>query len=416
MADRKMRENLTDRLAATVAPTPGKIERYFDTHKRAPRGFLLRVTPNGARVWALRYRVRDSLHERELTIGDVKSWPIAEARQEAHRLRREIDTGGDPLAGREKARGVPTIAELAERFIEEALPSRSKGTADNYKAMLRDWILPALGKRKVAGVDRDDIETLHRKITAAGKPRQANSVKSLCSVLFKQAISWKLRDNNPCTGIAGNTEHRRERFLSADEIERLMAEVERHRAMGGHWSDSADKIELAVFTGARRGEILGMTWAQIENLDDTGATTWVLPSRSTKEGKRTGRTKRLPLSEAAVAVLRRRCDERGPGGKVVPLRTGDHIFRAGNSKAGANELEGDWYVIRAAAGLEDVRFHDLRHNFASVAVGQGLSLEIIGKALGHAKAATTQRYAHLAEAPLRAAIEKVARVVRGRTP
>jgi integrase len=142
----------------------------------------------------------------------------------------------------------------------------------------------------------------------------------------------------------------------------------------------------------------------------------VLPSWSTKEGKTTGKPKRLPLSEDAVSVLRRRRDGRGAAGKVVQLRSDDHVFRAGNTKTGQNELEGDWYVIRAAAGLEDVRFHDLRHNFASVALGQGLSLEIIGKALGHSKAATTQRYAHLADAPLRAAIEKVASIVRGRAP
>jgi hypothetical protein len=170
-----MREKLTDRLAATMAPTPGKIDRYFDTDRRAPRGFLLRVTPKGARAWALRYRVQDTLRERELTIGDIKSWPITEARKEAHRLRREIDTGGDPLADREEARDEPTVAELAARFVKEMLPSRAKGTAANYSAMLRDWILPALGKRKVSAVERDDIEGLHRKITAAGKPRQANA-------------------------------------------------------------------------------------------------------------------------------------------------------------------------------------------------------------------------------------------------
>jgi integrase len=406
-----MREKLTDRLAANAAPTPGKVARYFDTDPKAPRGFLLRVTA-GARVWALRYRVRDTYREREITIGEVKSWPLAEARKEGHRLRREVDTGGDPLGDREDVRSEPTVAELAERFVEEALPSRGERTAANYRAQLRDWILPAIGRRKVTAVDRDDIESLHRKITAAGKVRQANAVKSLCSVLFRQSIIWKLRVDNPATDIKNNVEHRRERFLSPAEIERLLAEIGRHRARGGHWVDSADKLELAIFTGARRGEILGMKWSQIEGLD-SDATSWVLPSTVTKEGKRTGRTKRLPLSDGAVAVLRRR---RGDG-KVVRLRGDDNVFRTGNVKAGQNELEHDWYIIRAAAGIDDCRYHDLRHTFASVAVGQGLSLQVVGKLLGHSKAQTTERYAHLADAPLREATAKVARVVRsGRTP
>jgi integrase len=95
------------------------------------------------------------------------------------------------------------------------------------------------------------------------------------------------------------------------------------------------------------------------------------------------------------------------GGKVVRLRD-DYVFRGGNIKVATNRLERDWDVVRAAASLEDVRFHDLRHSFASLLVGEGLSLPIIGKMLGHTQASTTARYAHLADAPLRAAAEIVA--------
>jgi site-specific recombinase XerD len=152
-----------------------------------------------------------------------------------------------------------------------------------------------------------------------------------------------------------------------------------------------------------------MTWSQFEGLD--GAATWVLPSALTKEGKRTGRSKRLPLSAGAVAVLLRRRQEREASGKVVRLRD-DYVFRLGDSKGGTNAWERDWFVMRAAVGLEDVRLHDLRHSYASLLVSEGLSLEIIGKLLGHAKIQTTQRYAHLADAPLRAATELVAGKVR----
>lgn len=397
-----MRAKLTDRLAATVEPTPGKIDRYFDIDtRRSPRGFLLRVTPKGARVWALRYRVRDSYREREITIGDTKSWPIAEARKEAHKIRREVDAGRDPIAEREEARGEPTVAELAARFIEEALSSRAPGTANNYKAQLRDWVLPQFGRRRVVDVSRDDIETLHRKITATGKLRQANAVKSLCSVLFTQAVTWRMRDSNPCVGVTGNRENNRERFLSGDELERLIAVLDRWADAGKHL-DSVDLLRMAILTGGRRAEIAGMRWADV----DLESAIWSKPATRTKQRK----PHRVPLSPEAVAVLRRRQAERTAGGKVVQLRD-DTVFRGGGSKTHMNYLERDWYIIRAAAGLEDVRIHDLRHSFASMLVGEGLSLPIIGAMLGHSKAQTTQRYAHLADKPLREAAGIVGKIV-----
>ena len=122
-----MREKLTDKFARRVEPTPGKVARYFDASPSAPRGFLLRVTA-GARVWALRYRVKDSGREREITIGDVENRRLVGAYKRARELRREIEDGGDPLGDREERRAAPTVAELVERFIKESLPSRAPRT------------------------------------------------------------------------------------------------------------------------------------------------------------------------------------------------------------------------------------------------------------------------------------------------
>jgi integrase len=405
-----MREHLTDRFAASISPS-SRIERYFDTTNRTPRGFLLRVTPAGARVWAMRYRVADSGRERELTIGAVESWPVAEARKRGHELRREIDAGGDPLGDREEKRAAPSVAELAERFIAEALARRAPRTQAEYRAQLRDWILPALGRKKVDSVACEDIEKLHAQVTKgndklSGGQRRANSVKSLVSVLFNQAIVWKMRPphTNPAELVKNNDEHGRERYLGGEELARLVAVLDRWREKR---PDSVDAISLATLTGARRGEILGMMWSQIEGLG-TDTVAWNKPASLTKDRK----PHRTPLSEAAALVLHRRQAERAEGPKIVRLRDNDHVFRGAGSKTHCNTLERDWYQIRAAAGLEDVRFHDLRHTFASTLVGENLSLEIIGRLLGHAKSSTTQRYAHLADKPLRDAAELISRKVR----
>jgi integrase len=399
-----MRERLSDRFAAAVQPIPGTIVRYFDTVKDSPRGFLLRVTPAGAKAWCVQYRIRDTQRQREITIGDVRSWPIAEARKHGHALRREIDTGGDPLGEREDKRAAPNVTELAELFIAEALPSRAPRTQEEYRAMLRGWILPAIGRLKVAAVDRNDIQKLHDRISAAGKKRRANAIKSLVSCIFNQAIVWGLRapHTNPAELVRSNPEHGRERYLTTEEIARLVEVLERWRPKR---PDSVDAIKLALLTGARRGEIAGMTWGDV----DLRTGIWTKLAGQTKQR----RLHRVPLNEAAIAVLQTRKAELDAksGARVVQLRA-DFVFRGGGSKTHCNLLERDWAVIRAAAGIEDVRFHDLRHSYASMLVGEGLSLPIIGKMLGHSKPATTARYAHLADKPLRDAAEIVGRIVR----
>jgi integrase len=390
-----MKEKLTDKLAAKAGPGI-----HWDTDDKAPRGFLLRVTPAGARAWCLNYRIKNSGRMRRLTIGDVASWPVAAARERAAELRRVVDAGGDPLGAAEAKRAEPTVAELIAQFEREALPSRAPRSQVEYKSMLRDWILPAIGRLKVSAVTRQDVEKLFRKITAEGKLARANAVKSLVSTLFTQALEWGMRSDNPASGIKGNDEAGRERFLTPQELARLLATLDSRPA---HEADAVDIIRLAVLTGARRGEILGMAWAQV----DLEAGVWTKPAATTKQRK----LHRVPLSPEAVAVLQRRREQQGvASGRVVRLRD-DQVFRAGTSKTGGNALEHEWRSIRAAAGLEDVRFHDLRHSFASWLVASGLSLPIIGAMLGHSKAATTERYAHLADAPLRNAAEIVGRIV-----
>jgi integrase len=405
-----LHKELDHKFAASVEPIPGRIERYFDTHKDAPRGFLLRITPAGARAWALQYRVKDSSRQREITIGDVKTWPIAQARKRGHQLRREIDAGGDPLADREKKRKEPTVAELIQKFSDEELPSKAPRTQAEYKAMFRDWVLPELKNRKVSDVTQKDVKGLHRKITAAGKMRRANSIKSAISALFNYAIAEKSCQDNPAKGIKGNPERGRRRYLEDEEFDRLTKVLGRWREENKHL-DSVDAIELAMLTGARRGEILSMKWEDLHHLDDPSKAKWHKPATLTKDR----RPHEVALSGAAAAVLRRRRDERNADGKVVLLRADDYVFRGGGSKTHCNTLERDWYIIRAAAGLEDVRFHDLRHSFASLLISADAGDGVIGAMLGHSKAQTTKRYSHLRDEAQRKAAETVAsKIARGR--
>jgi integrase len=394
-----MRTKLTDRFAATVAPTPGKIERYFDTDKRSPRGFLLRVTPAGAKAWALQYRVRDSRRQREVTIGDTKSWPVSEGRKEGHKLRRVVDAGGDPLAAREDRRQAPTVNDLWGRFEVEVLPGLAPRTQAEYRAMWRGWIRPILGEKKAGAIVRADIEKLHRQITESGKERRANAVRTLCSVIFGRAVAWEWADNNPCIGVKGNKEHSRRRYLQDDELERLEATLDEWREKR---PDSVEIIEIAMLTGARRGEILSMRWS---HLDLTKAV-WHQPASQTKQ--RDWHSPALP--RRAVEILERRRAER-EARTLVRLREDDFVF-GGNSKTATNRFERDWQLIREWAHLDNFRFHDIRHSVASWLISANLNLDVVGQVLGHKKAATSRRYAHLHDAARRTAAEIIGAKVR----
>jgi integrase len=389
-----MRTNLTDTFKTRAKPG-----LYWDTHRDAPKGFGLKVNPGGSRNFILNYRLKDSGRERRLVVCDA-SVPIADARKRAAELRLVVDAGGDPLAAWQEKRTAPTVEELTVRFKAEALPRRAPRTQAEYTAMLDTYILPAIGSRKVADVARADIEKLHARITGEGKKRRANAVLAVARLLFEQAIVWGLRDEgtNPAKRIARNPEPPRERYLSDAEGERLNAALDQWQAAK---PDSVDIIRVLWLTGSRRGETTRMAWGQL----DLDAGVWTKPAPVVKQRK----LHRVPLSVEVVELLRRRLDARETG-PVVALRKDDRVFPGTGV---ADKLERDWRVIRASAGLDDVHLHDLRHSYASVLVAQGLSLPIIGALLGHSQPATTARYAHLADWPLREATALVGKIVGG---
>lgn len=375
---------------------------WWDTSGKSPRGFLVHVTPNKARAYRLNYRNANGV-ERRLTIGDVGTWKLSEARAEAARLRVEIDKGADPLGEARQRRGAPTVRQLVERYMAEVMPQRAPRTQSDYRDLINRFILPALADKKVDAVTRDEIEQLHRSMTAKVR---ANRTLSVIKLIFEHAIRWGWRseDSNPARRIAPNPEAPCERYLTEEELERLLTALDHYRAKPEpHWSNSADMITLLLLTGARRGEVVGARWGQF----DLEAGTWTKPRVMTKQCK----LHRAPLSAEALALMRRRHDADHQPSPVVPLRRDDRIF--GNDTV-VQQLENDWRVIRGRAQLDDVRLHDLRHSYASFLASSGLSLPIIGALLGHSRAETTQRYAHLCDAPLRAATGLVGEKIAGK--
>lgn len=391
---------LTDKKIQKLAPPPAT---YWDSGPKAVAGLGLRVMPSGAKSWLFRYRRKSDGKQRSPAFASYgPAWLVARARKHAAELRYQVDRGQDPLGEAQAQREAPIVADLVEHYIAEVLSARAPGTQQHYKRVLTQYILPAIGQKKVATVERDDIVGLHRAITEAGHLVCANRVRSVAHTLFEYAAEWSMRPehSNPVVRIPRNLEVERERYLSTEETVRLNDALD-------HWRPvipvSVAAIRLLLLTGARRGEVTSATWGQF-NLE---AGTWTKPARLTKQRK----LHHIPLSSEAVTLLRDLAEVRGKE-RVVPLRADERVFRLAG--VAHERIERDWRKIRETARLTDVRLHDLRHNFASTLAASGLSLPMIGKLLGHTQAATTQRYAHLDVDPLRAAVALVGQRVTGK--
>ena len=357
-------------------------------------GLGARVTAAGARSYIYNYRVRGSGTQRRHTIGSCRDWTIGGARIEARRLRRMIDSGGDPLADLAAERDAPIMADLIERFANEHLPRRRASTVVNYRSMLDNYIRLALGRKQVADVNFDDIDKLHRTVTKEAGPYAGNRVVAVMSKMFSLAVRWNVRMDNPCKGIEKNKEHHRRRYLREGELPKLLGALSAYPD-----KRMADVFRVLLMTGARRGEVLSMRWADI----DLAAGRWSKPPSSTKQKEQ----HEVPLSEPVKKLLLEIKQQQTAKRQALL----EFVFPGSGSSGHVTELKKAWRRILKTAGIQNLRIHDLRHNFASQLASSGASLPLIGALLGHANPSTTARYSHLLDSPQRAAVERVGAVI-----
>ncbi|MBA4033797.1 MAG: integrase [Bradyrhizobium sp.] len=380
--------NLTD---AVVKRLPPPATGHIIVWDATVAGFGCRVTAAGAKSYVMNYRVRGSGQQRRVTIGAASSWSASSARDKAKELRRIVDDGGDPRGDEEEAREAATMADLMRRFDTEYLPRRRASTARAYRGMIKKHIGPFFGKfQKVADVEYADIDRLHRRVTATGSTYVANRCAALCSRMFSLAIKWGIRTDNPAKGIERNAETKRKRYMSADERRRLMLALAEHPDR-----QFVAVVLLLMLTGARKGEVLGMKWADVTLAKDKGV--WLIPGSSTKQ--RVDHS--APISGAAVAIL-----------KSIERRS-EFVFPSDGKTGHLVDIKKGWAALCKTAAITGLRMHDLRHSFASQLASSGASLPLIGALLGHSSPTTTHRYAHLFDDPQRAAVEKIGTIISG---
>jgi integrase len=379
-------------------------EMWWDNDPKAT-GFGVRTYPGGGKSFFIDYRIEG--RQRRFTIGPFPRWSADAARERARELRKQIDRGHDPAGIKRERRTAPTVQDLIDRYIADHLPKKS-GEAmrvTDEKAMLAE-IGKHLGPHtKVVDVHDGDIRGMHRKISESigrsGQPRRvrANRILTVASKMFSMSLQSREGENapwrnaalgNPCKGVERNHEEGRERFYSQAELAAISD------ALADYEGVAADCLRLITLTGCRPAEAMRAEWSEFDN--EPGF--WIKPSAHTKQRK----VHKLPLSPAAIELIER----------LRKTRAGKWVFPGDKPGQHLTALWHVWHFVRERTGLgQDARAYDLRHTFASIGAGGGLGLPIIGRLLGHTQARTTQRYAHLADDPLREAATKITTVITG---
>lgn len=383
MAKLKLTKTNVDRI-----PTPEKDESYWDTEVT---GFGLRVKSSGIKSYLIQYRDSHG-RTRKLTLGKHGTLTPDEARKLAKDKLAEVAKGRNPSAERKALREAPTVADLAKEYMDRhAIPEKRPASVREDRSFLDRFILPTFGTKKVADVKIGDVRHFHQSMK--GTPYQGNRVLALLSKMYSLAIEWEWHDKNPCRGVKKHHEEKRERFLQGDELDRLLDALDRYPDQS-----AANAIRLLVLTGARKNEVLRATWDQF----DLDRKNWTKPAHMTK----TNRTQSIPLGEDAIELLSAMKEQVGD-----PPEGGSYLFPGKDGDKPRADLNRPWRAIRDDAKLKGVRIHDLRHTFASLAASGGVTLQVVGRLLGHTQIATTQRYAGLYDDPLREAANLVGGLV-----
>jgi integrase len=357
------------------SPEKGKRSYYYDIKIR---GLGIAITDTGTKTFIV-YRKIDSKPER-VTLGKFPDLSIENARKMAEEVNSKIAQGKNPNEQKRTIQQEITLGNIFNKYMNEYAKNHKKtwkGDLDIYKLYLPDW-----SNKKISLVQKTDITALHNKIGNNNGKYAANRMIALLHTIYNKAIEWGYDGINPCSGIKKFKEKSRERFLQTDELPRFF------ESLNAEPNETfRDYFYISLLTGARRGNVMAMSWKDI-NLNSK---TWRI--QETKNGE----AQIIHLSNQAIEILKRRLES----------RKNDWVFSSPTSASGhIEEPKKTWSRILNRAGIEDLRIHDLRRTLGSWQAATGANSYIIGKSLGHKTQQATAIYARLNLDPVRESVNK----------
>jgi integrase len=373
---------LAKRVGFTVASLkdatcPTGKDRTWLYDRRLP-GLAMMVTAAGSKAFYLYRKVKG--RPQRVRLGAFPDISIDQARDLARKSTADIANGIDPMAQKREARvkGM-NVGELFTWFLEKHAKPRKRSWRDDesrYDNHLKTW-----AARRLTDLTRADVAALHQRVAADTSGTTANRVLALLSTMFNKARAIGWEKPNPCQGVEKFPEQSRERFLSAEELKRFFEALDNEPDQ--NW---LDLFKLALFTGARKNNILTMRWAEL----DLDAGRWLIPAAKFKNGK----ASTVYLPAPALEILARR-----KGGKS------EWVFPSYGTLGHLRRPNRAWTLLCERAKLENLHIHDLRRTLGSWQAAAGTSLHVIGKSLGHSSQQATAVYARLQLDPVRQSVD-----------
>jgi len=371
-------KKLTKRLIDELA-TGAEDKVIWDTQVS---GFGIKASPSGRKTFILKYR-DPSNRQRKPTIGRYGDITLQQARTVAQSMKADLAAGRDPKAEERRLKASISLNEFAEQFFANNKVSKKQSTLAYERLIYDKHVRPTLGKMKLNTIERRDIRNwvTRRQNIGGGVGR----VFSLVKAILNYAVNQEIVPNgqNPCSGIKLPPATERNRFLSTEELRRLMRVLDEGEADQTVQKYMAALIKLAPLTGARKNELLSAKWSYV----DFEAHLIRLPDSKTGE-------RNLFLADDAIDIL-----------KAMPrLNSSEYLFPGSTHGTHLKDPRKSFRRVLERAKIDNFRFHDLRHTHASWGVQNDITMPLLGKTLGHKSSRTTERYAHLDNRPgLRAA-------------
>jgi len=386
---------ITKRIVDAAVPDGDKERVIWDSELK---GFGVRVRPSGMKSYIVHKRI--GRRQFKYTIGNHGApWTVDTAREQALKaILAAAQTGENPSAKKRSVREQLSVAELIEEYLTAGkLDKPEKGERTWYveASVLRRHAGPMLGSKPIGSLTpeiltRWQADVVNGKTSVDQKTKRrgraivkggrgiAPRAMGALSAMLSWAVTKGFVVENPALKVQKLPDRRRDRFLTEDEVRRMFDVMRGLEKAGEITPASHDVIMLLALTGARPAEIMGLRWSEIDSA--RGFAT--LPADRHKTGK-SGEPRIIHFNEAAKDVLKRR-----------PRHT-EFVFPDATGAQPIKRVQDAWELIRERADLPGVVLYTLRHSFASFAIDDGESLYVVGRALGHKKAATTERYAHV---------------------
>ncbi|MBX9689091.1 MAG: site-specific integrase [Candidatus Obscuribacterales bacterium] len=375
------RLNLTKRKIEELPPAKSEKEQYWDTKSR---GLYIQVSKHGAKSFYVRRKIHG--HSERLFLGRFPELTVEQARDKASEFHSSVAQGKNLAESRRTELAEITLGELFDQYLERHA-KKSRKTYDEiqkqFERSFSHW-----KHRKLSSLNNDDVELLHRTIGDTRGQYAANRAIELLRAIYNKAVEWKLyKGDNPTETVTMFVERSRVRILQADEFERFFTAVEEEQDQ-----DIKDFVLILLYCGARKSNVLAMSWADI----DLKAGTWTIPGEQTKNGQ----AQILPLTLRELEILERRNKANKSKSKFV--------FHSDKSATGhLVEPKRSWHNILERANIENFHLHDLRRSFASSMANTGANVALIQSAMNHKDLKTTLTvYAHTVKDAERLAREK----------